>query len=175
MLCYAAASCSVKFELTSQRTALENQIMGSYKELDDDLMVTSIERPASLNDQKTSKSLGESTLDRAEKNRLFNADDIQELKDKGIIGETADGTITVLPKQIGGSLRATPQQLKLAEALVDEENRDRTTIWKNSIPTTPKNFEKDEKSIREIFIKKIYDSAPSGHWFNVDGTWKEKS
>ena len=52
----AATSCSFNFELTSQRTALENQILGNYKELDDDLIVANYGRQ-NPNDAEATKKI----------------------------------------------------------------------------------------------------------------------
>lgn len=169
------SSCSFKFELTSQKTALENQIMGSYRELDDDLLVTNFERPAPETETKLQKGPSLSTAtQRAQKNREFNADDIKELKDNAIIGEMADGLLGILPKSLGGISDASPEQIKLAEALTDEENRDRSVIWKSSIADDSKAKEKEEAQIRINFARDIFEKSPAGHWFYVGNRWTVK-
>ena len=82
------SSCSFKFELTSQKTALENQIMGNYRELEDDLLVTNFDRTSKDIDAKSQrKSTASIELERAQKNREFNSDDIKELKDNGLAND----------------------------------------------------------------------------------------
>ncbi len=169
------ASCSFNFELTSQRTALENQILGTYKELDDDLIVTNFDKAPNSDANKESKSSKTTAaLLKANKNRLFNADDIDELKDNGILGESADGLIKMLPKERGGISDATPDQIKLAEVLVDEENQDRSVIWKSTIAQNPELSNKDLPKIQENFARDVYESSPKGRWFYQGQQWNPK-
>lgn len=169
------SACSFKFELTSQKTALENQIMGNYRELEDDLIVTNFEKTSKDIEVKSQrKSLASVELERAQKNREFNADDIKELKDSGIIGETSDGSVGLLPKSLGGVAQASPEQIKLAEALIDEENRDRGIIWKSSITEESKSKDSEESQIRTNFARDIFEKSPTGHWFNVGNRWTVK-
>lgn len=169
--------CSFKFELTSQKTALENQIMGSYRELEDDLLVTNFERKTSdLDGRAQSKTAVSASVQRAEKNREFNSDDITELKDSAIIGELPDGLLALLPKSLGGVSTASPEQLKLAEALIDEENRDREVIWKKGLneDAKQKDPESEQTQIRSQFARDIFDKSPAGHWFFVGSRWTVK-
>jgi hypothetical protein len=170
------AGCSFNFELTSQRTALENQIMGSYKEIDDDLIVTSFEN-GSATDGNKSQSSGKdnAALQRAIRNRAFNADDIVELKDIAILGEFSDGQLRILPKGFGSVESATPQQVRLAEALIDEENRDRAVIWANELAKIQDAKPTDMAAIKEAFARQIYEGSVKGHWFHVGGKWAPKT
>lgn len=40
--CAYLSGCAFNFDVTSQRTALENQVMGSYKELEDELVMSKL-------------------------------------------------------------------------------------------------------------------------------------
>ena len=170
---WSFVSCSFNFELTSTRTALENQIMGSYKELDDELIVTNADRNlvAKTGDKKDGQDLSSA---RAMRNRAFNADDIDELKDEGILGEQSDAKLVILPKDFKTVSKASPEQMKLAEALVDEENRDRNALIAAEVAKMPSSEAKDVQTVREKFAKDILDSAPKGHWFNSGQKWQQK-
>lgn len=171
----ATSSCSFNFELTSQRTALENQIMGTYKEIDDDLLVTSNEKQTGALDAKSaSRNKASIGKEKANKNRLFNADDIKDLKDSAFIGERSDGELAILPKGIGDIANATPDQIKLAEAIIDEENKDRSVIWKSSLSEDANLTEKDLPFIQEKFAREIYEKSASGHWFYAGSRWTVK-
>lgn len=175
ILSFLTVSCSFNFELTSQKTALENQIMGNYKELEDDLLVTNFERKSESTSKLSSeKSSGSGLLLRAQKNREFNSDDIKELKDNAIIGELSDGQIALLPKSLGGVSNASPEQLKLAEALIYEENRDRAVIWKISSASSIKLNDKEEANIRINFARDLFEKSPEGHWFFIGNRWTVK-
>ena len=167
-------SCSFNFELTSQRTALENQIMGNYRELDDDLIVANYDRPSSKNTANERLDRTNLEIEKANKNRAFNADDIDELKDQRILGEDGDSLLAFLPIGIGDLASASPDQVKLAEVLIDEENRDRSVIWNATIAQNPEMSQKDLPSIRKEFGRKIYEAAPKGHWFNTGKKWTPK-
>src|SRR5687768_18459876 len=88
-------ACTFSFELTSQRTALENQVMGSYRELEDDLVLISSVRGETTGG-KTVSTRQKKALD-ARQNQEFNRDDVDELKLKGLLGETNDGKHVLLP------------------------------------------------------------------------------
>src|SRR5688572_5441341 len=128
MLVIAAAitsSCTFNFEVTSQRTALENQVMGTYRELEDDLVLISAVRAPKAGAAVSPHR--QRALD-AKQNQDFNRDDIDELKTIGVLGETAGGTVALLPPSIGKA--ADSAAARLAAQLVVEENRDREVIWK---------------------------------------------
>jgi uncharacterized protein YdbL (DUF1318 family) len=166
-------ACTFNFELTSQRTALENQVMGAYKELDDDLVLVSSMRgpddPAPVVAPEEKKALD------ARQNQEFNRDDVDELKDKGVLGETAAGTVTVLPRGIGAADKVDAQLLKLAQALVTEENRDRDEIWKRIIASNANLGDKDMPAVRKTYAKMQRDTAAAGHWLqDDDGRWRRK-
>lgn len=167
------SSCSFNFELTSSRTALENQIMGSYRELDDELIVT---RDASSpgGDGKSTSADHSTVVARASRNRSFNADDISDLKDEGILGERSDGLIAMLPKEFQTVAKASPEQLKLAEALIDEENRDRQTIFAGDLAAIPDASSDDLVTVKEKFARGVYEKSPKGHWFNSGQKWQQK-
>jgi uncharacterized protein YdbL (DUF1318 family) len=170
----AANSCSFNFELTSQRTALENQILGNYKELDDDLIVSNYDRRITGDSADNNSNRTVAAIEKATKNRAFNADDIDELKDQGILGEDADSLLALLPKGIGDVNNAIPDQIKLAEVLIDEENRDRAALWAAEIARNPVLSEKDLPEVRQDFGRKLYEKAPKGHWFYTGNRWTPK-
>ena len=82
-------SCTFNVNLTSQRTALENQIIGSQKQLDHDLILISSVRALDEDGQvkENDFSVSHERALQAKQNRQFNQDDILELKSNEIIGE----------------------------------------------------------------------------------------
>jgi len=172
-----AAACSFKFEITSQRTALENQVMGSYKEIDDDVILMSSVRGVDQDGKTTSHEVSDNQLAavRAKQNQEFNRDDLDELKAAQIIGEAPDGTITVLPAGVGSAEKAPPPQLSFARALIAEENRDRQSIWRRIVQSNHSLTEKDLPEVRRTFARMQFDSGQPGHWFQDDnGNWQQK-
>jgi len=158
-------SCTFNFELTSQRTALENQVLGSYKEIEDELILVSAIR--GLSNARTS----ESPAARARKSQDFNRDDIDELKSKHLIGETQYGELIQTNK-----LRDQPLPIrKLAIELIQEENSVRFIIWNQIIISNKNLTSKDLPEIRKNYARLIWEQAPSGHlFFNEKNQWIEK-
>jgi hypothetical protein len=169
-----AAGCTFNFEVTSQRTALENQVMGTYKELDDDLVLVSAVRAggqAALPEVSPSKRRA---LD-ARLNQQFNRDDLDELKDKGVLGEANDGAVALLPSNLGATKAVAAGDLKLAQALVAEENRDREALWRRTIETNENLSAKDLPEIRSTYAKVQRDNAAPGQWVQDErGAWQRK-
>jgi len=172
------AGCAFKFEVTSQRTALENQVLGSYQELDDDLLMVSSVRAVDK-DGKT-KTVEMSDLQQraveARQNQAFNRDDIDELKSAQILGEQSDGLLSILPAGIGAGEKASSEQRALARLLVEEENRDRQVIWQRIVQSNENLSAKDLPEVRRTFAKSQRDAALPGHWFQEDGgRWRQKA
>lgn len=172
-----ASSCAFNFELKSQRTSLENQILGSYKEIDEDVILASSVR--SLDKDGKAKVVERSDLAekaiRAKQNQEFNRDDIDELKVDQIVGESFDGAIIVLPDTFGRMKAAKPVQQKLAEVLLEEENRDRAIIWQRMIDQNENLQAKDLAEVRKTYAKVQREASPEGSWIQDDSqTWKQK-
>jgi len=172
------SGCSFKFEVTSQRTALENQVMGSYKELDDDVVMSSSVRALDASGNKKAVEL--STLQEravaARQNQEFNRDDIDELKSAQIIGELRDGTIAILPAGVGLADRATESQRALARLLVADENRDRAVIWSRIVQSNENLSSGDMPEVQRTFARSQRDQAKTGHWIQDEsGKWLQKA
>ncbi len=162
------SACTFNFEVTTPRTALENQVMGSYKELDDDLILVSSVR-AGAKQAKNEMVPGKRRALDARENQEFNRDDIDELKDKGVIGETAVGTVALLPKS------GEAKDAHLAQVLVGEENHDREDIWKRIIESNENLSAKDLPEVRRTYAKLQRDTARVGQWVQDEsGNWSKK-
>lgn len=172
----ALTGCTFNFDVTSQRTALENQVMGSYKELDDDLILVSSVRgsrkPAATAQLSPEKRRA---LD-ARENQEFNRDDIDELKDRQILGEAASGELALVPDHPGRTGDAVAAKvMQLAKALVDEENRDRAVIWRRIIDANANLSANDLPDVRRTYAKLQRDQARPGQWLQDEaGVWRQK-
>lgn len=164
--------CTINFEVTSQRTALENQVMGSYKELDDDLVLMSSVRGQDAPGSATPRQ--KKAID-ARQNQEFNRDDVDELKTLEVLGEAANGTLAVVPPALGKSQQIAKDKLKLAETLVDEENADRATIWRRIIENNPNLSQKDLPQVQRTYAKMQQDQTLPGQWYQGEaGGWQKK-
>ncbi|MEN9835088.1 MAG: hypothetical protein RL011_1281 [Pseudomonadota bacterium] len=161
-------ACTFNFNVTGSRSALENQVMGSYKELDDDLILASSVRGPSTSGQR--KPAVDARL-----NQQFNQDDLGELADLGIIGEAASGTVVVLSSAVSRAANTTPSQLQLAKQLVTEENRDRAIIWQRIIATNPNLRPSDLPQVQKTYAKIRRQALAPGQWFQDErGVWQKK-
>ena len=101
---------------------------------------------------------------------------MNQLRDKGLVGEGKDGKAV---------LRAKPPQVKEADTkLVEEENKDREVIINgmakaivkldNKEPTSA-NLGRVKPQASETFASLRRDKAHPGWWIQLpDGTWKQK-
>lgn len=170
----AAPACTFKFDLTSQRTALENQVMGSYKELEDDLVLVSSVRAG---DKTTAAPLseGQKRALLARQNQDFNRDDVDELKTKEIIGETKEGTIALLPPNLSQAVKVSGRDTQLAKTLVEEENQDRSFIWQRIIASNENLSAKDLPDVKRTYAKMQREAASAGQWVQSEaGAWQRK-
>jgi uncharacterized protein YdbL (DUF1318 family) len=174
-LVLATMGCTFNFELTSQRTALENQVMGAYKELDDDLVLVSSVRAAGTPAPATVLAPGQKKALDARQNQEFNRDDVDELKDKEVLGETAAGGLALLPRGVGHATAVDGAVLKLAATLVAEENRDRAEVWRRIIDANSNLSDRDLPDVRKTYAKLQREATQPGQWFQDDGgTWQRK-
>jgi uncharacterized protein YdbL (DUF1318 family) len=177
LLFTTALGCSFNFELTSQKTALENQIMGSYQELEADAVLSSSVR--AVDESGKSKKVEISQLQeeavRARQDQEFNRDDLDELKEIGLIGEGSEGNVVPLSPEITDGKPGTKDQENLAKTLCEQENADRHIIWKRIIDSNENLSEKDLPEVRRTFAKMQRDSAQVGYWVQSDdGSWSKK-
>ena len=164
--------CSFKLVIPSERTALEKQMLGEYKPIEDDVVLYTVVR--SGNAGETGDQLDPYELARL--NQKFNEDELVEFKDKQIIGETSDGMVAVLPGDVGTINTATALEKRLARILVAEENRDRNTIFKGLIAKNPDLTQADLASVKQSYAKSRQDEAKQNHWIQgEDGKWTLKS
>ncbi len=178
LLSVSISSCSFNFELTSQKTALENQVMGSYKELDDEvLMLASVRGVNKDGKVKEAKAASQSaqTAQKAKQNQDFNRDDLDELKEKKLVGEASDGTVTKLPKGVGLLEKASPKEIKFADQIINEENRDRAIIVSRIIESNENLTAKDLNETKKVYRKTLVELSPVGTWVQSEnGKWEQK-
>jgi uncharacterized protein YdbL (DUF1318 family) len=179
VLAHCLCACSFNFELTSQKTALENQVMGSYKELDDDVIMMASVRGVSKDGKKTKTAVPASDSAKraiaAKQNQDFNRDDIDDLKQKQIVGESSAGELALVPKEITAGVSADAPDVRLAQALIKEENQDRVTVVERIVVSNENLSSKDLVAARKTYQKKVIEDSPVGTWIQDDsGKWQRK-
>ena len=165
--------CTFNFDVTGQRTALENQVMGSYRELDDDLILASSVRAVKANKKVLSTSR-QNGVD-AKLNQQFNQDDLAELEDLEILGESSNGAVVLLPTTVSHKPPSTKAQLELAKQIIDEENRDRASIWQRIIESNPNLAAKDLPQVRKTYANIRRQALTPGQRYQDEaGIWLKK-
>lgn len=168
-------SCAFEFEVNSARTSLEKQVLGTYKEIEDDLILISTQRSASPTASKKVSLPRQVAVD-AKQNQDFNRDDVDELKNLGLLGEGKDGALLLLPAAINASSKASPAAHALARTIIAEENRDRSAIWQRIIEANENLSAKDLPQVRRTYAKLQRENATPGQWIEGEnGVWQKKS
>lgn len=154
----ASACVSVKPVVLDRRTQLENQLLGRFGSLERQLILaSSVRTKGGKGAPRAVLSPLQKELVEAQMNRAFNADDVDLLKDQGVVGEGRTGLL-VLAKLPAQSARA-----KRAKRLVDEENADRRTIMRVLVASSSELSERDLPLLRRIFFELRARTAKPGH------------
>lgn len=183
MFCLAAvfllSACGklvgVDVTIVDQKTALENQILGSYEELGNEMLllasVRSVDEDGKL--QTTAEvPPGKMQAIRAMQRQEFNRDDIQAFKQAGAAGEGKDGLLVFFENE---KTRSDPQHKAFVQAIIEEENQDRLTILNRTIATNEAFAEGDLPKVQEIFASLNRDNAQAGEKIQLEnGVWTVK-
>jgi len=163
----------VNVTIVDQKTALENQILGSYEELSNDVLllasVRSVDEEGKLKptvEIPKGKLLALRSMQRQE----FNRDDIQGFKQSLVAGEGNDGFL----KFFDNERTQTDAQFKeFAEAIIAEENEDRMIILQRIVATNENFTEQDLPKIQKISASLNRDNAKLGEKVQREnGDWK---
>ena len=159
-------SCvTVKPVVVDRKTQLENQIIGHFERLEEEMVLVSSVRGR----VQTSKlpPLQREALD-AMLNREFNRDDIEQAKDDLLLGEGNDGRL---------KLRKAPEdpaRARMLERLLAEENRDRATIVRRVLQVEGGLSSRDRPRVWRALAQLQLRAAAPGHWVQrEDGSWAQ--
>lgn len=178
-LALSAVSCArlleVKVDVVDQRTALENQVLGSYQEIGGDLVllasVRSIDKEGRLVPTPPLPE-GKKKAVRAMQRSLFNRDDIERFKAIGALGETSGGYLEFFDVP---EFREDPEAENLARSVMEEENEDRKILYQRIVEINESFREGDLGKIEKIMAGLNRDSAKEGEWIQLDsGQWVQK-
>jgi len=174
MLISFLAACSIhtpEMKFTGEKTALENQILGTYNQVKEDVWMVASVRAANPDSQITLSDEKRAVLT-AIQNREFNKDDIDEFKRDGAVGENAKGWLQIRPQP---RLEKDAEYKKLVERIVAEDNRDRQIIMRRIIDINPSVQTTDSTEVEKVFAKLNRDSAKPGEWIQMpEGEWVRK-
>jgi hypothetical protein len=167
--------CSVKapeVQITGEKTALENQVLGTYQQIESDAYVIASTR--ALDTEKVDAgSAQKQQLLQAVQNRKFNKDDIDELKRDAVIGENNKGFLQIFPTN---RYNQDMEYKRQVDQLVIEENRDREVIYERVVSINELASETESRKLNDIFAKLQFDNSKPGTLIqHPDGSWVEKA
>ena len=155
--------------ITGEKTALERQLIGEYKEIEKDAWVASTVMLPSKGERNAVLVEDEDTV-KALHIRELNIDKINVYKDEGILGETYDGYVSIVDDK---KLQSRNDNA-LIRSLVEDENNARQIIFMKSTGATDKNHPIVIQFGRD-FAKEQHAKAKKGHWIQKDnGRWVRK-
>ena len=165
----------VNVTVVDQKTALENQVLGSYEELDQDVLLLASVRSVDENGKlKTVREVppGKMKAIRAKQRQEFNHDDIVRFKQEGAAGEGRDGYLHFFETE---KTRSDPKYKTFVQTLIAEENEDRRTIYERIVATNPAFSEGDLPKVAAISASLNINNARKGEKIQAeDGTWTVK-
>jgi len=182
----ALAGCTlaqVKVDVVSERTALENQVLGTYNALDREmLLVASVRGVDSAGRvQEPPRQSGEAgDAMQAMQVLAFHDDDLQAFKRLGWVGENAEGLLTPFPlvkEGVPDDLKDFARRYGDAEfrTVVGEINRVREAVMRRVVALNEDITEGDLPKVRRVFGKLNAESALPGEKIQLqDGAWTVK-
>ena len=173
MAAVVLAGCTIKtpqVTFTSERTALEKQILGSYRTIEEDAWMISSVRSAEGQEIQIPES--KRRVLEAFANRKFNADDVEDFKLQGVVGENLQGLLTLRPS---ARYDQDPDYRSLVDRVVAEENRDRGIIMERIVEINSAVNPLDREAVARVFAQMNRDASPSGTWIQKsDESWAKK-
>lgn len=163
--------CSVQapeVKVTGEKTALEQEVVGTYEEMEEETwMIASTRAVQEESDVKVSPE--KRAVLEALQNQKFNRDDIDEFKKKGFVGENNQGFLEIRSLE---ELEQDPEQIKLIEEIVQEENEDRETVMERVIELNDSLKKAVRDEILAIFAQINQENSAKGTWIQEpDGNW----
>lgn len=171
----------VDVNVVSERTSLENQVLGTYNSLNEDmLMVASVRgvSPTGKIDAPPRHTPEQADATRAMETIAFHADDVETFKRFGWVGENQEGLLTPFtreaPKVSSAELKSFAANYSEAEfqQVVKEVNQAREVLMMRVVQTNENFTVKDLPAIRKVFARiNRQNSVPGAKVQEADGKW----
>ena len=172
----------VDVNVVSERTALENQVLGSYNALSDDVLLVASVRgvdPSGKIKTPPRKSREYQNAVTAMETLAFHEDDVDAFKRLGWVGENNLGLLTSFPmnrEKAPDDLQAFVARYPQNEFLsvVKQVNGAREVVMMRVVETNADFTEKDLPQIKRVFAKLNREKALPGEKLQKeDGSWTE--
>ena len=172
----------VDVNVVSERTSLENQVLGTYNRLSEDMLLVASVRgvsPTGKIEAPLHHTPEQVDATRAMETIAFHADDIETFKRFGWVGENQEGLLTHFVRE---TPRVTSDELKSFAAnyseaefqqVVKEVNQAREVLMMRVVQTNENFTVKDLPAIRAVFARiNRQNSAPGSKVQETDGRWQ---
>jgi uncharacterized protein YdbL (DUF1318 family) len=172
----------VDVNVVSERTSLENQVLGSYNSLSEDMLLVASVRgvsPTGKIESAPRHSAEQLDATRALETIAFHADDVESFKRFGWVGENQEGLLTPFtrepPKVSSEELKSFAANYSDAEfqQVIREVNQSRELLMLRVVQTNENFTVKDLPAIRTVFARiNRQKSAPGSRVQDPDGRWQ---
>lgn len=172
----------VDVNVVSERTSLENQVLGTYNSLSEDMLLIASVRgvsPTGKIDAPPRHTPEQADATRAMEVIAFHADDIESFKRLGWVGENREGLLTAFtretPKVASEELKSFAATYSEAEfqQVVKDVNQARDVLMMRVVQTNENFTSKDLPAIRTVFARlNRQNSAPGTKVQEPDGRWQ---
>ena len=153
---------NVNVAVVDEKTALENQILGSYEEINQaTLLLASVRSVDESGNLKETPPIPQKKREaiHAMQRRQFNKDDIETFKSLGCVGENNQGLLTFFPVD---KTKTDPTYEKFVKEIVKQENNDRLVVMKRIVAINENFSESDLPRVQKIFASLNHDAAGPG-------------
>lgn len=161
--------------ITGEKTVIERQIVGDYRELERDAwIVSSVKTDVARSRGPAVVMGGDEALLRAVKIREFNDDKIRAYKNDGAVGEANSGMIVYMPQKKYESDAALKSALL---KVLEDENAARKTIFERSVARAGAgdSLSRDAESFGAAFAEEQAALARKNDWIQKKtGVWVRK-
>ncbi len=172
----------VDVNVVSERTSLENQVLGTYNSLNEDMLLVASVRgvsPTGKIEAPPRHTPEQADATRALETIAFHADDIETFKRFGWVGENQEGLLTTFtrepPKLAAEELKSFAANYSEAEfqQVLKEVNQAREVLMLRVVQTNENFTSKDLPAIRKVFARiNRQNSAPGSRVQAEDGRWQ---
>lgn len=163
-----------EIRLTGEKTLVENQIIGEYREIEDDAWTVSSVKTGVQRQQGARSLSGDDKFVEAMKIRELNAPLVRAYKNEGAVGESADGFLSYMKIDKYEKDHESRSALK---TLIDDENRARRTVFERSLVSTgtANPSESDIAFMGRKFAVDEQTRSLVNDWIQVsNGKWQRK-
>ncbi len=183
LVLFGCTLADVQVNVVSERTALENQVLGSYNALSRDVLLVASVRgvdPMGRIQTPPRKSRGQREAMEAVQVVSFHADDVDAFKRLGWVGENNEGLLTTFSRSkenVQEDLKEFVERYGEEEfmSVVKEVNAAREVVMGRVVETNENFTDADRPKIRRVFGKLNRESALPGEKIQTEiGSWVVK-